>query len=295
MDVGERPPYLVPDEAGSYTAYPAIYDEVPELDAEAEAEYPRHGLVTSLAAIVRERADLQSPILGILRSEPASGSTRNGRLAEVFGGVEQDLSQGMDVPEGGPEGQRLSSDRRHHRGAEAEDRSTIAVRVLAREGRDDPVLPPPAQLRRAGQGDAAGRDWYAKHKREPMPTDRTARPGEVPAVVKEYMNSGYYVTQSRRGDQERAPLLADHAGLVRPQVPAQAEGVAKFQGRVLVNGADDLPLYFIRRELAFKQREGELSDVLIDTDEFPERLTTHPFVRSVQMGPKAYYEDEEAG
>jgi hypothetical protein len=143
------------------------------------------------------------------------------------------------------------------------------------------------------KADAAGRDWYAKHKREPMPTDRSTRPGEVPAVVKEYMNSGYYVTKAGEEIKSERRFLRTTLGSYARKYQLKPKEAPEFQGRLLPGGASDLPLYFIRREIAFKQREGELSDVLLDTDEFPERLTTHPFVRSVQMGPKAYYEDAE--
>ncbi len=292
--LGELPPYLVPDEAGSYTTYPAVYDEVPELDAEAEAAYPRHGLVTSLAAIVRERADLESPILGILRSGTRvrvdEERTFGGGCAEGWNKIYPKgwmcRKAGLTVSDAPPTDGIVSVPQPKidrplpYEYWRVKDEMTPFFHRLPSFGEQD-------------KADAAGRDWYAKHKREPMPTDRSARPGEVPAVVKEYMNSGYYVTKAGEEIKSERRFLRTTLGSYARKYQLTEKESPEFQGRVLPNGADDLPLYFIRRELPFKQREGELSDVLVDTDDFPERLSTHPFVRSVQMGPKAYYEDEE--
>ena len=40
----------------------------PSFDAAAEAMYPAHGLVTSLAVVVRERPALASPVIGVLNA-----------------------------------------------------------------------------------------------------------------------------------------------------------------------------------------------------------------------------------
>jgi len=67
----------------------------------------------------------------------------------------------------------------------------------------------------------------------------------------------------------------------------------EFRGRVLPRGAQDLPIYFIRRELTLMQRESEGSDVLVDSGKTPERLSVHPFVDQVHLGNKIYYVDED--
>ena len=291
---GPVPAYLEPDERGSYTAYPAVYEPVPIMDADAEAEYPRHGLVTSLAAIVRERADLESPILGILRSGTRvrvdEERTFGGGCAEGWNKIYPKgwmcRKAGLKVDDAPPNDGVVHVPKPKvdqplpYEYWRVKDEMTPFFHRLPSFGEQD-------------KADSAGRDWYAKHKREPMPTDRSTRPEEVPAVVKEYMNSGYYVTKAGEEIKSERRFLRTTLGSYARKYQLKPKDSPEFQGRVLPNGAADLPLYFIRRELAFKKREGELSDVLLDTDEFPERLGTHPFTRSIQMGPKAYYEDDD--
>ena len=291
---GPVPPYLEPTEDGSYSAYPEIYAEIPPMDEEAERDYPRHGLVTSLAAIVRQRADLESPILGILRSGTRvrvdEERTFGGGCAEGWNKIYPKgwmcRKAGLKVSDSPPTDGiiQVPSPKTEqplpYEYWRVKDEMTPFFHRLPSFGEQD-------------KADAAGRDWYAKHKREPMPTNRSTRPEEVPAVVKEYMNSGYYVTKAGEEIKSERRFLRTTLGSYARKYQLKPKEAPEFQGRVLSNGADDLPLYFIRREIAFKKREGELSDVLLDTDEFPERLGTHPFVRAVQMGPKAYYEDEE--
>jgi len=293
-DPADLPPYLRPTEDGTYDAYPEVFEPIAEMDAEAQEEYSRHGLVTSLAAIVRERADLESPILGILRSGT--------RLR-----VDEELTFGGGCSNGWhkiyPKGWMCRS-----AGLEAGDTPPNAtIRALPQPKVDQPLpyeywrvkdemTPFFHRLPSFGEqddADEAGSAWYAEHQREPMPASREERPEDVPAVVKEYMNAGYYVTKAGEEMKSERRFLRTTLGSYARKYQLKTKESPDFQGRLLPNGVEDLPVYFIRRELAFKQREGELSDVLLDTDEFPERLATHPFVRSVQMGPKAYYEDEQ--
>ena len=294
VPTGERPPYLQANEEGTYTAYPDVFEEIPPLDAEAEAEFPRHGLVTSLAAIVRERADLESPILGILRAGTRvrvdEERTFGGGCAEGWNRIYPKgwmcRAAGLKVADSPPNDgvvavpQPKVDEPLPYEYWRVKDEMTPFFHRLPSFGEQD-------------EADAAGRDWYAKHKREPMPTSRDARPAEVPAVVKEYMNSGYYVTKAGEEIKSERRFLRTTLGSYARKYQLKVKESPEFQGRVLVNGSKDLPLYFIRREIAFKKREGELSDVLVETEEYPERLSTHPFVRSVQMGPKAFYEDAE--
>lgn len=291
---GPVPPHRLPNDDGTYTAYPAVFEDIPPMDDEAEADYPRHGLVTSLAAIVRERADLQSPILGILRS----GTRVRVDAERTFGGGCSEgwnkiypkgwmcRKAGLKVADAPPNDGIISvpspkvDQPLPYEYWRVKDEMTPFFHRLPSFGEQDGA-------------DSAGSAWYAKHKREPMPRDRTVRPSEVPAVVKEYMNSGYYVTKAGEEMKSERRFLRTTLGSYARKYQLKPKEAPEFQGQLLPGGADDLPLYFIRREIAFKKREGELSDVLLDTDEFPERLGTHPFVRSVQMGPKAYYEDEE--
>jgi hypothetical protein len=68
-------PYA-PREDGTYGAFPPIHDPLVELDAEAAAKYPKHGLVTGQAVLVRERTELDAPIVGILRAGRARARRR---------------------------------------------------------------------------------------------------------------------------------------------------------------------------------------------------------------------------
>lgn len=289
-----REPHMTADEAGSYTAFPPIYAPKAPLDEAAKLAFPRHGLVTSLAAIVRERADLSSAILGVLR-----GGTRVRVDADrTFGGGckpgwnkiypygwvcrKAGLSVGDDPPNDG------------------------VVQVPAPKT-DQPLpyeywrvnenmtpffhrLPSFDEQNRA---DKAGKAWAAEHGREPMPTHPAVRPSEVPAVVKQYMNPGYYVTKAGEEIKSQRRFLRTTRGAYARKYQLGAKTPTTFRGRVLPNGADDLPLYFIRREIALQKREGEGSDVLVKTDIVPTRLSTHPFKRLVHMGPKSFYEDGE--
>ncbi|MEM6294295.1 MAG: L,D-transpeptidase family protein [Myxococcota bacterium] len=286
--------WLQPDEAGSYAEYPGVFLEVPPMDAEAESEYPRHGLVTSLAAIVRERADLESPILGILRAgtrirvdeERTFGGGCSEGWNKVYPRGWMCRKAGLKVDETPPDDGVVQVP------APKIDRP-LPYDYWRVKDEMTPFFHRLPSFSEQDKADSAGRAWYAEHKREPMPTDRSVRPGEVPAVVKEYMNSGYYITKAGEELKSERRFVRTTLGSYARKYQLKPKESPKFQGRVLPGGAKDLPLYFIRREIAFKQREGELSDVLVDTDDVPERLTTHPFVRSLQMGPKAYYEDAD--
>jgi hypothetical protein len=64
---GQPDPYA-PGPDGSYAAYPPIYEPPAVLDAAAEAKFPKHGLVTGQAVLVRERTEKDGRIVGILRA-----------------------------------------------------------------------------------------------------------------------------------------------------------------------------------------------------------------------------------
>ena len=74
-------PYA-PGPDGTYSAFPPIHDPPVVLDAAAEAKYPKHGLVTGQAVLVRERTEKDGRILGILRA----GARVRADAALSFGG-----------------------------------------------------------------------------------------------------------------------------------------------------------------------------------------------------------------
>ncbi len=292
IDVAAIPDYLRPDEGGSYTGFAPFEMPLPPLTPEDEAEFPRHGLVTSLAVIVRSRAELTSPIHGILR-----GGTRVRVDAErsFGGGCSQGwhkvfprgwicLNAGLDTGSEPPQSEATIV---------APDLAGILPYEYWRVNGDaTPFFHRLPTFGETDQADAAGQAWRAEHGREPVPMSGDDKPPDVPAVVKEYMNAGFYVTKA--GEElksERRFLRTTRGAYVRKYQLGQKEA-PKFRGK-LVSGAEALPIYFIRREMPFMRRESENSDVLIKTEAMPERLATWKFVRKLHVGTVDYYEDEQ--
>src|SRR5690606_25551433 len=139
------------------------------------------------------------------------------------------------------------------------------------------------------QADAAALAWLAAKGREPMPIERDKRPGDVPAVVKEYLNAGYYVTVTSEHVHAKRHFLKTNRGVYARKYQLGKKEGSEFQGQVLA-GADDLPMHFIVRELELMQRVGD-TGMIEGTGEKLERRTTHPFVRKVRIGDYDYYED----
>lgn len=291
-DPDDRPAWLVPDEDGHYTAFPPIYADPVPLDEEAQKTFTRHGVVTSVAAIVRLRADLDGPMLGMLH-----GGTRVR--------VDQERSFGGNCPEGW--------NRIHPKG-------WVCRLVGMRVGDEPPAMtvsvptpdlnaPLPYEYWRVNdemtpffhrlpsfteqdRADQAGSAWYAEHQRDPMPLDASQRPEDVPSVVKQYMNAGYYVTKSGEEIRSERHFIRTLRGAYARKYQLSRKDAPSFRGQVL-DGESALPMYFIRRELAFMRRSEDNPDLLVKSEEVPDRLSIHPFVQRIEMGPKAYYEDEE--
>lgn len=289
----DLPPHRVPDEHGRYTVFPPIFAEPVPMDAAAEEAFPQHGVVTSLAAIVRIKPTLDSPMLGTLRG----GSRIRLDAERTFGGG---CSEGWHrvYPNGWicrAAGIKIAAE---------------PIEPTTSVPQPDLDAPLPYEYWRVNEemtpffhrlptfteqdrADAAGKAWYAEHKREPMPTDPAARPGDVPSVVKEYMNAGYYVTKAGEETRSERRFLRTTRGAYARKYQLGQKTSPSFRGQVLAHGSEDLPIHFITRELAFVRRESEGSDVLVTTEEVPERLSTHPFVRMLEIGPQGYYEDGE--
>ncbi|MEX1367218.1 MAG: L,D-transpeptidase [Nannocystaceae bacterium] len=295
-DVASLPPYMQIDEAGAYTAFPPIYDaDPPPFDAEAEATYSHHGLVTSLAVVVRERADLESPIIGVLH---AGTRVRTDAERTFGGGCEPGWNRVW------PRGWicRLAG-LRHDQTPPASALVTASVKPDIEQAlpyeywrvKDEmtPFFHRLPTFNEQDEADAAGQAWYAKHSRDPMPTSPSERPDDVPAVVKEYMNAGYYVTKGGEEVRMERRFLRTLRGAYARKYQLRQKEAPEFRGRVLQRGEQDLPLYFVRRELPLMKRESEGSDVLLDSGEKPERLSSHPFIEQVYIGNKVYYVDDQ--
>jgi lipoprotein-anchoring transpeptidase ErfK/SrfK len=300
MPTDDRPPaqdlapWLVADEQGRYGAFPPIFREPPPFDAAAESEFDAHGLVTSLAVVVRAEPSLESPMSGVLRS----GQRIRVKQERIFGGgCEKGWNkiwpQGFICREAGLAVEKTPPD--------------AAVQSLPDPALDQPLpydywrvkdemtpffhrLP---SFEEQDLADAAGAAWRAAQGRAPMPTHPAQRPKEVPAVVKEYMNSGYYVTRAGEEVKSQRRFLRTTRGTYARKYQLMPKDSPQFKGIVLPGSELELPVYFVRRELALMKREGEGIDVLLESDRKPERLATYPFTKQVYIGEHQYYEDAE--
>jgi len=290
----DLPAWMKADPAEGYLSFPPIFEEGSAASGDALADYPKHGLVTSPAVVLRERTDLEAPIIGILR---AGSRVR----------VDAELSYGGHCTKGWH--------RVYPRGwiclqagiKISDDPPDDGIINVPKPRIDDPLpydywrvnhdgtpffhrLPSFGEQDRA---DEAAKAWIAEHGREPMPTHPAQRPEEVPAVVKEYLNAAYYVTIAGEAMKSERRFLRTLRGVYAKKYQlAQREG-STFKGQVLPGGADDLPLYWVVRETGMKKREAEGSDVLVDADTSPARLSLHPFKRKAIVGVHPHWEDEE--
>lgn len=288
----DRPAWRQPDERGTYTVYPDPFEPLPEMTPEQEAEYSQHGLVTSLAAIVRERADLDAPILGILRggtrvrvkSERVFGGGCEPGWADIYPRGYICRKAGLAVDDSPPDDGVVQV-------PEPALDQALPYEYWRVNDEMTPFFHRLPSFEEQDRADAAGQAWFAEHKREPMPLEPSKRPADVPAVVREYMNAGFYVTKAGEEIKSQRRFLRTTRGAYARKYQLGIKEPPTFQG-LLLQGAESLPLYFIRREMALMKREGEGSDVLVRTEQVPERLTTYPFVRQIHLGPKAYYEDD---
>lgn len=285
-------PYAA-DEDGHYESFTEVYYDALEFSDEHEAEFPNHGLVTAGAVIVRERADLESARIGMLRA----GMHVRTDAERTFGG---DCSSGWHqiFPEGWVcIGAGLEI------GEEPLDDGAIDV------AQPDVSTPMPLDYWRVNhdgtpffhrlpsyteqdRADAAAQAWIAAKGREPMPIDRDKRPDDVPAVVKEYLNAGYYVTVTSEHVHAKRHFLKTNRGVYARKYQLGKKDGSDFKGRILDGSEDALPVYFVVRELEFQTREGD-TGLLTSTGETPDRRSTHPFVRKVRIGDYDYYEDED--
>lgn len=291
----DLPPYMQADEDGAYTGFPPIHETTPvEFDAEAEAKFPRHGLVTSLAVIVRERADLESPIIGLL----AAGTRVRADEERTFGGgCSQGWNRvfprgwicrkaGLRVEDEPPESSHVVSSIR------AKIDQALPYEYWRVKDEMTPFFHRLPSFEEQERADRAGSGWYAKHSREPMPLSTSERPQDVPAVVREYMNAGYYVTKGGEEVKSKRRFLRTLRGAYARKYQLKEKASPQFRGQVL-SGVEALPMHFVRRELPLMKRESEGSDVLVATETTPERLGTHPFVDRVHIGNNLYYVDDQ--
>ena len=282
------------DAEGHYESFPDIYDHSQTFDAEDEDEYPEHGLVTSGAVTVRASTDADGPRLGLLRA----GTRVRVKEGVAFGGgcskgwkeiwpegwvcLNAGLSVGTEPPPDGSvdvakpnvdEPLPLEYWRVNH------DGTPFFHRLPSYEEQD--------------RADSAAKAWLASKGREPMPTHPEQRPSDVPAVVKEYMNAGYYVTVASEHIKSQRRFVKTNRGVYARKYQLEQREGSDYEGYVLPNGAEDLPKYFIVRSMPLERRESEGSGIMIKTDIQPERRSLYEFESSVRIGDFDYYVDAD--
>ena len=253
------PPYLVPDDEGHYTAFPPIVRGEPEpFDDEAAAEYPGHAIVTSLAAIVRRDADLESPVIGVL----SAGTRVRTDIERTFGGGCKPgwnrvfprgwicRKAGLRVAETPPESSHVVSSVR------AKLDQPLPYEYWRVKDEMTPFFHRLPSFEEQNAADTAGSAWYATKGRDPMPLASEGRPTEVPGVVREYMNAGYYVTKGGEEVKSKRRFLRTLRGAYARKYQLKPKDAPQFKGRVL-SGVEDLPVYFIRRAMPLMKRESE--------------------------------------
>ncbi len=291
----DLPPWRTPQEDGTYGAFPPIFDlEPPPFDDEAAAQYPNHGLVTGLAVIIRENADLESPIIGVLH---AGARVRTDEERTFGGGCEQGWNRvfprgwicrkaGLKVDDQPPDDGVVAGI------AQPDYEAALPFDYWRVKDEMTPFFHRLPSFEEQDLADTAGQAWYGVHQREPMPTHPAERPADVPAVVKEYMNAGYYVTRAGEEIKSQRRFLRTQRGVYARKYQLRQKESPEFEGRVL-EGPDALPLYFVRRAMPLMVRESDGSDVLVESEVTPDRLATYPFTRTITIGTKHFYEDAE--
>ncbi|HEY8379148.1 MAG TPA: L,D-transpeptidase [Nannocystis sp.] len=282
------------DARGTFAAFPPIYAAAPEWTPELEAAYPKHGLVTGMAAVVRERTERDAPVLGILR---AGARVRAGAELLFGGGCTKGwykvypagymcVNAGLEVADSPPDDGAIDVPQ-----ARVDAAMPYEYWRVSHDG--TPFFHRLPSFKEQDQADMAARAWIAERGRALMPTAPSERPKEVPAVVKEYLNAGFYVTVAGEAvKSERRFLRTLRGAFARKYQLEQREG-STFQG-ILLRGEEDLPVYWVVRETGMMRRAEEGSETLVKVEEpRPSRRSRHPFVRKVTIGTTRYYEDAE--
>ena len=294
----DRPGYLRRGAEGSYEEFPPIFmgSEAAEADdaPDSEAGTPwQHGLVVTQGVFVRKAADRESVRLGMLRR----GARVQVKAGKVYGGGctggWRQLRRGgficggagVEVGETPPDDGRITS-------TPPDVNAPLPFEYLKVTHDATPFFHRLPTFNEQDDADAAGRAWLGKHGRDPMPTRPSDRPDEVPAVVKEYLNSGYYVTKAGEHERSQRRFIRTNRDIYARKYQLETTEGSSFRGQVLTEEVG-LPMYFIRRELALEAREAPGSDVLVPLEEKPARKSVASFRGVVRVGNYDYYETED--
>lgn len=279
-------------EEGHYIEFPSVFYPPVEFTAEHEAQFPKHALVTAGAVLIRERPDVEANRLGMLRA----GSRIRVDAQRTFGGHCESgwhqvfpegwicIGAGLTISENPPEAGGIDV-------AVPNIDSAMPLDYWRVNHDGTPFFHRLPSYTEQDQADLAAKNWIAAHEREPMPIERDKRPEDVPAVVKEYLNAGYYVTLASEHVHAKRYFLKTNRGVYARKYQLGKKEGSDFEGQILASEAD-LPKYFIVRELEFMRREGD-SGLLTATGETPPRRSLHPFERKLRIGDYDYYEDAE--
>ncbi|MGB1275146.1 MAG: hypothetical protein ACPG77_05295, partial [Nannocystaceae bacterium] len=290
----DAPIWLQANEDGVYKAFPPIFRDDLAFNSEAETAFPKYALVTSPAVMIRATTDKDPPKLGILRG---------GSMVRM----DQELSFGGGCTKGWHKvfphgwiclnaGVKVSSDPLDAGIVNippARIEEPMPYNYWRVSHNATPFFHRLPTFNEQDQADEAGQAWVAEKGREPIPTHPAQRPEAVPSVVKEYLNAGYYVTVASETERSKRRFVRTIRGAYARKYQLEQRQGSDFRGMVLPGGADDLPVYWIRREVGLKKREAPGSEVLVATDIVPKRRSRYPFVRKVTMGTQEFFEDAD--
>jgi hypothetical protein len=289
---GQADPYA-PGPDGSYAAYPPIYAPPAVLDAEAEAKFPKHGLVTGQAVLVRERTEKDGRIVGILRAgtrvRADAALSFGGGCTKGWHGIYPSgwicLNAGLEIADAPPDDGTINIPK-----PRIDAPMPYEYWRVSHDG--TPFFHRLPSFGEVDQADAAAKAWIAEHGRAPVPLAPAERPAEVPAVVKEYLNAGYYVTVAGEAVKAERRYLRTLRGVFARKYQLEQREGSNFTGIVL-RGEADLPVHWIVRETGLR-RESEGSEALVKIEGTPPpRRSRYPFKRKVTIGTTQFYEDAD--
>lgn len=290
---GQADPYA-PGPDGSYAAYPPIYAPPAVLDAEAEAKFPKHGLVTGQAVLVRERTEKDGRIVGILRAgtrvRADAALSFGGGCTKGWHGIYPSgwicLNAGLEIADTPPDDGTINIPK-----PRIDAPMPYEYWRVSHDG--TPFFHRLPSFGEVDQADAAAKAWIAEHGRAPVPLAPAERPAEVPAVVKEYLNAGYYVTVAGEAVKAERRYLRTLRGVFARKYQLEQREGSNFTGIVL-RGEADLPVHWIVRETGLQKRESEGSEALVKIEGTPPpRRSRYPFKRKVTIGTTQFYEDAD--
>lgn len=285
---------FVPGPDGAYEAFPPVFDPAPVLDEAAEAKFPKHGLVTGQAVLVRERTEKDGRVVGVLR---AGARVRTDAALSFGGGCTKGwhgiypsgwicLNAGLEIGDTPPDDGAINIPK-----PKLEAAMPYEYWRVSHDG--TPFFHRLPSFGEADAADAAAKAWMAEKGRAPVPMAGPDKPVDVPAVVKEYLNSGYYVTVAGEAVKSERRYLRTLRGVFTRKYQLEQREGSSFTG-MLLGGEADLPVYWIVRETPLQRRESEGSDVLVKTDAPPpSRRSRYPFKRKVTIGNAQFYEDAD--